>query len=168
MQVSKAFTFYDWCDAGVSKVQYAKSGNSNSKLHGKIIHFKTKMEKNFACLAVPILHLKAWDYPAKNQMRKFHFCSVRKRWIIKSIRHKTEKTSNSKSLDEFTTTTNNSIYETIIKNNQFKVQLLSAEIIYDEFILHSNGTYSDEFRVVFFDKQTDFCIPKHSQIMGKN
>lgn len=49
MQVSKAFTFYDWCDAGVSKIQYAKSGNSKSKLHGKIIHFKTKNGKEF-CL----------------------------------------------------------------------------------------------------------------------
>ena len=66
------------------------------------------------------------------------------------------KSSNSKKLIEFTATTTKSIYETVRKNNQFKIQLLSAELIYDEIILYSNGHYTEPFNVIFFDSQNRF------------
>ena len=58
MQEDKAFIFYDWRDVGVGKVQYSQSEHVKSKLHGKIIHFKTKSEKNFVYLEVQMLRLK--------------------------------------------------------------------------------------------------------------
>ena len=160
MQVSKAFTFYDWCDAGVSKIQYAKSGNSKSKLHGKIIHFKTKNGKEFCLFGSANITPAGLGLLGKNSNAEVSLLiQSEKGGLLNQLGIKL-KTSNSKSLDEFTATTNQSIYETIIKNNQFKVQLLCAELIYDEFILHSTGTYTDEFKVVFFDKQNRFLYSK--------
>ena len=156
MQVSKAFTFYDWCDAGVSKVQYVKSGNSKSKLHGKIIHFKTKNGKEFCLFGSANITPAGLGLLGKNSNAEVSLLiQSEKGGLLNQLGIKL-KISNSKSLDEFAITTNKSVYETIIENNQFKLQLLSAELIYDEFILHSNGTYTDEFKVVFFDKQNRF------------
>lgn len=156
MQVSKAFTFYDWCHAGVSKVQYAKSGNSKSKLHGKIIHFKTKNGKEFCLFGSANITPAGLGLLGKNSNAEVSLLiQSEKGGLLNQLGIKL-KTRNSKSLDEFAITTNKSVYETIIENNQFKLQLLSAELIYDEFILHSSGTYTDEFKVVFFDKQNRF------------
>lgn len=153
MQVSKAFTFYDWCDAGVSKLQYAKSGNSKSKLHGKIIHFKTKSGKEFCLFGSANITPEGLGLLGKNSNSEVSLLiQSEKGGLLNQLGIKL-KASNRKNFDEFETNTNQSIYDTIIKNNQFKLQLLSAELIYDEFILYSTGIYHDEFKIVFFDKQ---------------
>ncbi|MDD3773401.1 MAG: hypothetical protein PHC38_12215, partial [Weeksellaceae bacterium] len=66
MQVSKGFTFYDWRDAGVSELQYAKSENAKSKLHGKIIHFKTKSGKEFCLFGSANVTSKGLGLAGKN------------------------------------------------------------------------------------------------------
>lgn len=156
MPVSKAFTFYDWRDAGVSKLQYVKSGNSKSKLHGKIIHFKTKSGKEFCLFGSANITREGMGFLGTYSNSEVSLLiQSEKGGLLDQLGVKL-KTSNRKNLDEFSITTNKSVYETIIKNNQFKLQLLSAELIYDEFILHSNGTYTDKFKVVFFNKQNQF------------
>lgn len=164
MQVSKAFTFYDWRDAGVSKVQYAKSKNTKSKLHGKIIHFKTKDGKEFCLFGSANVTPEGLGLTGKNSNAEVSLLiQSEKGGLLNELGIKL-KSGNSKKLSDFTATTTKSIYKTVIKNNQFKVQLLSAELIYDELILHSNGNYGEPFKVVFFDKQNRFL---HSQIFSK-
>ena len=164
MQVSKTFTFYDWRDAGVSKVQYAKSENSKSKLHGKIIHFKTKSGNEFCLFGSANVTPEGLGLAGKYSNAEVSLLiQSEKGGLLNGLGIKL-KASNSKKLSDFTATTTKSIYETVIKNNQFKVQLLSAELIYDELTLHSNGNYSEQFKVVFFDRQNKFL---HSQIFSK-
>ncbi|MSP70354.1 MAG: hypothetical protein EXR20_08785 [Bacteroidetes bacterium] len=164
MQVSKGFTFYDWRDAGVSKVQYAKSENAKSKLHGKIIHFKTKSGKEFCLFGSANVTPEGLGLAGKYSNAEVSLLiQSEKGGLLNELGIKL-KGSNSKKLSDFTATTSKSIYETVIKNNQFKVQLLSAELIYDELTLHSNGNYSEQFNVVFFDRQNKFF---HSQIFSK-
>lgn len=164
MQVSKAFTFYDWRDAGVSKVQYAKSENAKSKLHGKILHFKTKSGKEFCLFGSANVTPEGLGLGGENSNAEVSLLiQSEKGGLLNELGIKL-KSSNSKKLSDFTATTTKSIYETVIKNNQFKVQLLSAELIYDELTLHSNGNYTEQFKVVFFDRQNKFL---HSQIFSK-
>lgn len=164
MQVSKAFTCYDWRDAGVSKVQYAKSDNAKSKLHGKIIHFKTKSGKEYCLFGSANVTPEGLGLAGKNSNSEVSlFIQSDKGGLLNELGIKL-KSSNSKKLSDFPATTTKSIYETVIKNNQFKVQLLSAELIYDELTLHSNGNYSEPFKVVFFDRQNRFL---HSQKISK-
>jgi hypothetical protein len=164
MQVSKAFTFYDWRDAGVSKVQYAKSENAKSKLHGKIIHFKTKSGKEFCLYGSANVSPEGLGLAGRNSNAEVSLLiQSEKGGLLNELGIKL-KSSNSKQLSDFTPTTAKSIYETVIKNNQFKVQLLSAELIYDELTLHSNGNYSEPFKVAFFDRQNKFL---HSQNISK-
>jgi hypothetical protein len=164
MQVSKGFTFYDWRDAGVSKVQYAKSENAKSKLHGKIIHFKTKSGKEFCLFGSANVTPEGLGLAGKYSNAEVSLLIQSERGGLLNELGIKLKASNSKKLSEFTTTASKSIYETVIKNNQFKVQLLSAELIYDELTLHSNGNYSEQINVVFFDRQNKFL---HSQIFSK-
>jgi hypothetical protein len=164
MQVSKGFTFYDWRDAGVSKVQYSKSENVKSKLHGKIIHFKTKSGKEFCLFGSANVTPEGLGLAGKYSNAEVSLLiQSEKGGLLNELGVKL-KASNRKKLSDFTATTTKSIYETVIKNNQFKVQLLSAELIYDELTLHSNGNYSEQFNVVFFDRQNKFL---HSQIFSK-
>ena len=164
MQVSKAFTFYDWRDAGVSKFQYAKSENAKSKLHGKIIHFKTKSGKDYCLFGSSNVSPEGLGLAGKNSNAEVSLLiQSEKGGLLNELGIKL-KSGNSKNLSDFTVTKAKSIYETVIKNNQFKVQLLSAELIYDELTLHSNGNYSEPFKVVFFDRQNKFF---HSQSISK-
>jgi hypothetical protein len=164
MQVTKGFTFYDWRDAGVSKVQYAKSENAKSKLHGKIIHFKTKSGKEFCLFGSANITPEGLGLAGKYSNAEVSLLiQSEKGGLLIELGIKL-KASNRKKLSDFTAATTKSIYETIIKNNQFKVQLLSAELIYDELTLHSNGNYSEQFNAVFFDRQNKFL---HSQIFSK-
>lgn len=164
MQVSKSFTFYDWRDAGVSKVQYAKSENAKSKLHGKIIHFITKSGKEFCLFGSANVTPEGLGLAGKYSNAEVSLLiQSEKGGLLNELGIKL-KASNRKELSDFTATATQSIYETVIKNNQFKVQLLSAELIYDELTLHSNGNYAEPFKVVFFDRQNKFL---HSQKISK-
>jgi hypothetical protein len=164
MQVNKGFTFYDWRDAGVSKVQYAKSENAKSKLHGKIIHFKTKSGKEFCLFGSANVTPEGLGLAGKYSNAEVSLLiQSEKGGLLNELGIKL-KTGNSKKLSDFTATKTKSIYETVIKNNQFKVQLLSAELIYDELTLYSNGNYAELFKVIFFDRQNKFL---HSQEISK-
>jgi len=164
MQLSKAFTFYNWRDVGVSKVQYAKSEKTNSKLHGKIIHFKTKSGKEFCLFGSANVTPEGLGLSGKNSNEEVSlFIKSEKGGILNQLGIKL-KLGNSKKLSDFTATKAQSIYETIIKNNQFNVQLLSAELIYDELTLHSKGYYSESFKVIFFDRQNNLM---YSQKISK-
>lgn len=164
MQVSKAFTFYDWRDAGVSKVQYAKSENAKSKLHGKIIHFKTKSGKEFCLFGSANVTPEGLGLAGKYSNAEVSLLiQSEKGGLLNQLGIKL-KAGNSQKLSAFTATKTKSIYETVIKNNQFKVQLLSAELIYDELTLHSNGNYTEQFKVVFYDRQNRFL---HLQKISK-
>jgi hypothetical protein len=164
LEGSKAFSFYDWRDAGVSKVQYAKSENAKSKLHGKIIHFKTKSGKEFCLFGSANVTPEGLGLAGKNSNAEVSLLiQSEKGGLLNKLGIKL-KSSNRKKLSDFTATTAKSIYETVIKNNQFKVQLLSAELIYDELTLHSNGNYAEQLKVIFFDKLNRFL---HSQKLSK-
>lgn len=164
MEVNKIFTFYDWRDAGVSKVQYAKSEYAKSKLHGKIIHFKTKNGKEFCLFGSANVTPEGLGLAGKNSNAEISLLIQSENGGLLNGLGIKLKIGNSKKLSDFAVKNNKSIYETVIKNNKFKVQLLSAELIYDELTLHTNGNFTEQFQVIFFDRQNRYL---HSQIFPK-
>lgn len=164
MEVNKTFTFYDWRDAGVSKVQYAKSEYAKSKLHGKIIHFKTKNGKEFCLFGSANVTPEGIGLAGKNSNAEISLLIQSENGGLLNGLGIKLKIGNSKKLSDFAVKNNKSIYETVIKNNKFKVQLLSAELIYDELTLHTNGNFTEQFQVIFFDRQNRYL---HSQIFPK-
>ena len=160
MQDNRTFTFYDWNDAGVSKFQYSKSGKLKSKLHGKIIHFKTESGKEFCLFGSANVTPEGLGLSGKYSNAEVSlFIQSEKGGLLYKLGIEL-KFSNRKKLSDFTATKVKSIHETVIKNNQFNIQLLSAELIYDELTIHSNGNFSEPFKIFFFDKQNRFL---HSQ-----
>lgn len=164
MEVSERFTFYDWSNAGVSKLQYSKYETTQSKLHGKIIHFKTKNGKEFCLFGSANVTPEGMGLAVKYSNAEVSILIQSENGgLLEELGIKL-KDKNRKKLSEFTVEKKHSIYETVIKNNQFKVQLLSAELIYDELTLHLNGEYSEQFKVIFFDGQNRYL---HSRILSK-
>lgn len=162
MPVSKTFTFYDWLDAGVSKVQYSKSENGKSKLHGKIIHFKTKGGKEFCLFGSANVTPEGLGISGgKNSNSEVSLLiQSDKGGLLNDLGIKL-KSGNSKKLSDFKTAISKSIFQTVIKNNQFNIQLLSAELIYDELILYSSGSSSGKLKAIFFDKQNKFLAEQN-------
>jgi hypothetical protein len=168
MQVTKGIRFYDWYDIGVSKLQYSKSDNLKSKLHAKIILFRTEGGKEFCLFGSANVTPEGLGLAGKGKSNAevSLFLQSDKGGLLNDLGIKF-KQKNSRKLSDFSATSSPSIYESIIKHNQYKVHLLSAELIYDELTLHSDGNYPEQFKVIFFDKQNKGIqfqtIPKHEQ-----
>jgi len=152
MQESPGFAFYDWYDIDVCKNQYSKSENSKSKLHGKIIHFKTRTGKEFCLFGSANVTPEGLGLAGlKNSNAEVSLLIKSETGGLLNALGVKLKTSNRKKLSDFSLKTVQSIYQTLIKNHQFEIQLLSAEIIYDELTIHSNGDYSGEFKILVYD-----------------
>jgi hypothetical protein len=169
MQVSKGFTFYNWYDAGVSKIQYPKSEkNSKSKLHGKIIHFKTKSGKEFCLFGSANITPEGLGLAGlKNSNTEVSLLIQSEQGGILNKLGIKLKPGKRKLLSDFAGTVTESIYQTLIKTHQFEVQLLSAEIIYDELTLHSNGSFSGKLKIILYDTLNRFLhiqqVPKYKE-----
>jgi len=162
MQVSKAFAFYDWFELGISKPLHSKTENKNNKtkLHAKIIHFKTKSKKEFCLFGSANVTNEGLGLATKHFNTEVSLLlQSQEGGILNQLGIKL-KANKSKKLSDFTLSKAPSIYETVIKNNQFKIKLLSAELNYEELTLFADGNYSTPFRVAFFDRQNRFI---HSQ-----
>lgn len=157
MQMQKGFAFFDWYDAGVSKVQYSKSGNSKSKLHGKIIHFKTRSGKEYCLFGSANITPEGLGLPGVRNSNAEVSILIKseKGGLINELGIKL-KSANSKNLTDFVVSKTQSIYDTVIKNNQFKINLLSAELIYTELTIYANGDHSGQLKIAFFNRQNRF------------
>lgn len=152
MDLKKNFTVYDWYDVGVSRTQYSRSENFKSKLHGKIIHFKVEDGKEFCLLGSANVTPEGLGLAgtSKSNTEVSLLIKAEEGQLLAELGIKLS-TAKRKRLTDFSLKSNSPIYDTIIKNNKFLVQLLSAEYLYHELILFSAGSISGELQVIFFD-----------------
>ena len=164
LQICEAFKFYDWRDVGISKFQNEKLDITKSKLHGKVIHFKAKNGKEFCLFGSANVTPEGMGFAVKDPNAEVSLLIKTEKGGLLNMLGLNLTLKKSKNLSEFKMNTSLTIYETVIKNNQFKVHLLSAELIYDELLIHTSGDYSNPFLLVFFDKQNKYLsslkIPK--------
>ena len=152
MDLKENFIVYDWYDVGISRTQYSRSENFKSKLHGKIIHFKVEDGKEFCLIGSANVTPEGLGLAGtiKSNTEVSLLIKAEEGQLLDELGIKLLP-AKKKKLADFSSKTDSPIYDTIIKNNRFSVQLLSAEYLYHELILFSSGSFSGEFQIIFFD-----------------
>jgi hypothetical protein len=147
----KAYTFYDWYKLGISKTLHSKSENTNtqSKLHAKIIHFKTNTNKEF-CLfgSANITSAGLGIVPSHANSEVSLFLQSENGSLLNKLGIKLKSPVN---LNDFDASNNNTVFDSIINSNRYKIKLLSAEIVYEDLYLYTEGIYNNPLVVNFFD-----------------
>ncbi len=152
LPVSGNHLFFDWYDVGVSKNQYARSDSIKSKLHGKIIHFRTAKGTEFCLMGsanVTPEGLGITGHEKSNSevsiLIKSEEGGLLNQLGVKLVSDK------KKNLFDFSPQNSRSDDDTIIRTNRFTIKLLAAEYLYRELILYSEGVWSDQLKVLFVD-----------------
>lgn len=148
---AKAYIFYDWYKLGISKALHSKSENTNtqSKLHAKIIHFRTNSNKEF-CLfgSANITSAGLGTIPSHANSEVSIFLQSENGNLLNKLGIKLKSPVN---LNDFDASNNNTFFDSIINSNRYKVKLLSAEIVYEDLYLYTEGIYSNPIIVKIFD-----------------
>jgi len=151
------FHFFDW-----QSIRIRKNTNSDSeefyypsKLHAKIIHFKTKNSTEFCLFGSANVTLAGLGINIKNANTEV------------SLLYKSTKTSNLEKLgivlgspvpfNHFQSHPFSQPKFSLISSNSFKIKLFSAEIVFDELHIFSSGGYSNPVCINFFDYQCNIC-----------
>lgn len=150
---SKSYLFYNWYNLGVSRTLHLKADNNgaNSKLHAKIILFKTKTGKEFCLFGSANVTPEGLGLPGftPNSEASLLIQSA-EGGIINRLGIKLKTPTK---LSEFITDGQSNIFDSIIKNNRYRVKLLSAEWVYDELYLYAEGDYRDNLKSKLFDRE---------------
>ncbi|MCK9401483.1 MAG: hypothetical protein M0Q51_16010 [Bacteroidales bacterium] len=153
MQVGKAFTFFNWYEAGVSKKQYAKSDNSQSKLHAKIIHFKTADNKEYCLFGSANVTPEGLGLGKNPNAEVSILFQSKGRKLLNELGIKL-RPSNRYKLSEFAPSKPVSIFQTVIRNNQYIIHIVAAELAYNELIIYSEGEFIGSCNVVIYDSKS--------------
>lgn len=153
LPASKVYSFYDWYDIGISKPLHSKAENGagSSKLHAKIIHFKTASGKEYCLFGSANVTPEGLGLSGTTPNTEVSL-------LIESVEGGLlnrigVKLKSSLKLSEFVAENNTSIYESIIKHNRNKVRLLSAELVYDELYLYAEGEYPNKLTAKLYDNE---------------
>lgn len=153
LPTSKVYSFYDWYDVGISKSVHSKAeiGAGSSKLHAKIIHFRTASGKEYCLFGSANVTPEGLGLSGSIPNTEVSL-------LIESVEGGLLnrigiKLKSPLKLSEFKANNKTSIYESIIKQNRNKVRLLSAEWVYDELYLYAEGEYLNILTAKLFDSE---------------
>lgn len=148
----KAFAFYDWYTVGISKELHTKAVglSPKSKLHAKIIHFRTTSGKEFCLFGSANVTPQGLGLPGA-------IANTEVSLLIQSVEGGLLDKLGSKlklpvKLSDFKAENKTTIYESIISRNSRKIKLLSAEWLYDELYLFTQGTYKGPVTIKLFER----------------
>lgn len=150
---AKVYSFFDWYNVGISRKARADAGEarSGSRLHAKIIHFRTGAGREYCLFG-----------SANVTPEGLGLSGTAANTEVSLLIHSNEgglltrlgiKPKSPVKLSAFKTANNNSIYDTIIRNNRYKIKLLSAEWVYDELYLYMEGKYDNHLEAKLFDRE---------------
>ena len=153
---SKIYSFYDWYDIGISKTLHSKAENSvgRSKLHAKIIYFRTASDKEYCLFGSANVTPEGLGLSGSDPNTEVSL-------LIESVEGDLlnrigVKLKSPLNLSEFVAENNPSIYESIIKHNRNKVRLLSAELVYGELYLYAEGDYPNKLSAKLYDSENRY------------
>lgn len=161
MPVAKNYTFYDWYDLGVSRSIHSKVevDAGNSKLHAKIVHFRTESGKEYCLFGSANVTPEGLGLPDVTPNGEVSLLiESPEGGLLSRLGIKLKKPSN---LSDFKITKEKSIYDSVIGNNRYKVRLLSAEWVYDDLYLYADGNYESELFVQLFDSDNRLLQSLH-------
>jgi len=150
---SEFYTFYNWYDSGVSSKLYSKTSDihNNSQLHAKLIHFLNRNGTEYCLFGSANITPEGLGLSGTRANREVSL-------LIKSLNSGLLNTlgiqlKSAKNLSDFKVETKPSIYETIVKRNILQIRLLSAEWIYDELHLFTEGEFHNPIEARLFDNE---------------
>lgn len=143
----KKYTFYDWKELDLCRNIGAKQ---QSKLHAKILHFKTKSNKEFCLFGSANITSAGLGISNTANSEISLFIQSEKGSILDKIGLKL-KGSSKKQLSNFAVNNKVSIEQAIIKNNRFPIKLLAAEINYATLTLYTDKGFETSVSVALYD-----------------
>jgi hypothetical protein len=161
MPVSKNYTFYDWYDLGISRSLHSKADvdAGNSKLHAKIVHFRTASGKEYCLFGSANVTPEGLGLPGVTPNGEVSLLVESSEGGL--LNRLSIKLKTPLELSAFKVTKEKSIYDSVIGNNRNKVRLLSAEWVYDELYVYSDGSYENELLVKLFDSENRILQSLH-------
>lgn len=153
LPISKNYLFFDWYNLGISKSLYSKAqdGSTNSRLHAKILHFKTSAGKEYCLFGSANMTPEGLGIPGKianNEVslliESFEGGLLNRLGIKLKVPHR---------LSEFNTEMKPNIYDQVIKNNRSKLKLVAVEWLYDELHLFIEGHHNEQMVLKLFDRE---------------
>ncbi|TAM98783.1 MAG: hypothetical protein EPN39_08285 [Chitinophagaceae bacterium] len=143
----KKYAFYDWKELDLCRNIGAKQ---QSKLHAKILYFKTKSNKEFCLFGSANITSAGLGISNTANEEVSLFIKSDKGNILDKIGLKL-KGNGKKSLSKFTVNNKVSIEQEIIKNNRFPIKLLAAEINYATLTLYTSKGFDKPVSIAMYD-----------------
>ncbi|MDD3771553.1 MAG: hypothetical protein PHC38_02720 [Weeksellaceae bacterium] len=144
---SKIYNFHDWKELDLCRNIGAKQ---QSKLHAKILYFKTKSNKEFCLFGSANITSAGLGISNTANSEVSLFIQSEKGNILEKIGLKL-KDSSKKQLSNFTVNNKVSIEQAIIKNNRFPIKLSVAEINYATLTLYTDNGFDTSVSVALYD-----------------
>lgn len=143
----KKYTFLDWKELDLCRNIGAKQ---QSKLHAKILHFKTKSNKEFCLFGSANITSTGLGISNTANSEVSLFIQSEKGGILDKIGLKL-KSSSKKQLSNFAVNNKLSIEQAILKNNRFPIKLLAAEINYATLTLYTDKVFDTSVLLALYD-----------------
>ena len=150
---SEAYLYYDWYTVGVSKKMLSKADDidSHSKLHAKIIHFKTNTHREYCLFGSANVTPEGLGLSGVN-------ANVEASVLIRSeegglLTDLGIKLKSPTTLSSFTIRNSVTIFESVIKGNRQPIKILSAEWIHNELYLYIEGNVEQAILIKLFDTE---------------
>lgn len=149
---SEKYAFYDWKELGLCRNIGAKQ---QSKLHAKILYFKTKNNKEFCLFGSANITLRGLGISNSANAEVSLFIRSDNGNILEKIGLKL-KGNSKKSLSKFKTNNRTPIEQVIIKNNQFLIKLLAAEVNHSTLTLYTSKRFDKPVSISMYDNNNQF------------
>ncbi|HMR81576.1 MAG TPA: hypothetical protein PKE30_00490 [Niabella sp.] len=157
----KKYAFYDWRGLDLCRNIGAKQ---QSKLHAKILHFKTKSSKEFCLFGSANITSAGLGISNFANAEVSLFIKSDKGNILEKIGLKL-KGNSKKALSKFTANNKIPIEQAIIKNNQFPIKLLVAEINYSTLTLYTNKGFDKPVSISMYDSNNQFIKSQEIELL---
>lgn len=161
MPVAKNHNFYNWYDLGISRSLHSKAevDAGNSKLHGKIVHFRTVSGKEYCLFGSANVTPEGLGLPGVTPNGEASL-------LIESpegglLNRLGVKLKTPSKLSAFKMAKERSIYDSVIGHNRNKVRLLSAEWVYDDLYVYAVGSFEGQLLVKLFDSESRLLQSLH-------
>jgi hypothetical protein len=143
----KRYSFYAWDEMELCR---SIGASQRSKLHAKILHFKSSKGVEFCLLGSANITAAGLGLNKSANNEVCLFMKSLKGNILNKIGLKV-KEKDKRELSSFTINTNISIFQTIIKNNRFSIKLLAAEVSYNLLTVYSSGKMDTPVCIALYD-----------------
>lgn len=157
----KKYAFYDWKELDLCRNIGAKQ---QSKLHAKILHFKTKNNKEFCLFGSANITSAGLGISNSANAEVSLFLKSENGNILEKIGLKL-KAKGKKSLSKFTANNKVSAEQAIIKNNQFPIKLLAAELNYSTLTLFTSKGFNKPVSISIYDSNNQFIGSKEIELL---